>query len=537
MSGIAGDLCLVVFAGLVGGSLARAAKQPLILGYILAGILIGPYTGGATVTEIENIERLADVGVALLLFSLGLEFSLKDLRPIGKIAFAGTAIQVLLSMGMGVAIGRTMGMEYGPSLWLAAAGVSSSTAVILKTLTSRGFASTLSGRIMLGMSIIQDMTLIPIMILLVNGGDGGIIASFVKPICYTVGFILIMTVLSAKAIPWTLRHVARWNSRELFLLFIVAMGLGVGSITYAVGLSFAFGAFVAGMVLSESDYGHKALSELTSLRDIFGLLFFVSVGMLLDPLYLKENILTVLAVLLAVSFGRGFILSSISWLMGYRRIIPVALFFGMLPISEIAFVLIRTGLDVGGLDKGLYSLILNVVILSMLLGPALSGLTAPLYGAMKKTFPERKIKAINIPPVMQNHIVIAGGGSLSLYVANLLKEKGKAYVVIESQFNVFETIKKQGHPVIYGDPTQENILKAVHITNASEAILTIKDIGTTQATIKAIRELAPSIPMIARGEDEKEIKRLTEMGVSRVVIPQQGAAMEMIRSGDELLSL
>lgn len=533
MSGIAGDLCLVVFAGLVGGVFARALKQPLVLGYILAGILIGPYTGGATVSEIGNVEKLADVGVALLLFSLGMEFSIKDLKPIGKIAFGGSAIQVLLSMVTGVVIGRIMGIEYGPSLWLAAAGVSSSTAVILKTLTSRGFASTLSGRIMLGMSIVQDMTLIPIMILLVNGGKGGVVASFAKPVGYTVGFVLIMAVLGARAVPWILSRVARWNSRELFMLFIVAMGLGVGSITYAVGLSFGFGAFVAGMVLSESDYGHKALSELTSLKDLFGLLFFVSVGMLLDPMYLKENFFTVVTVMLAVISVRGAILSAVSWLMGYRRVIPVAVFFGMLPISEIAFVLIRTGLDIGGIDRELYSLILNMVILSMLLGPSLSGLTAPLYGAIKKTFPERALRAINLPSVLKNHIIVAGGGLLSLHIAHALKERGDAYVVIEPQFNIFETIKKQGHPAIYGDPAQENILTAAHTENASEAIVAAGDIRTARETIKAIRGLAPSITIVARGENEKEVKRLIEMGATRGVIPQQGAAMEMIRSGEE----
>ncbi len=529
MTGIAGDLSLVIVAGLIGGSIARLLKQPLILGYILVGILVGPYTGGTTVSEVQNIEKLADVGVALLLFSLGLEFTVKDLKPIGKIAFGGTAIQVALTMAYGFLIGKFMGWG-DQSLWFAAAVVSSSTAVILKTLTSRGFASTLSGKIMLGMSIIQDMALIPIMILLVNKGDGGLISS-VKPVLYALGFVLIMTVLSIRAIPWILRQVARWGSRELFLMFVVALGLGVGSITSAVGLSFAFGAFVAGLVLSESDYGHRALSELTPLRDVFGLLFFVSVGMLLDPSYLRENIWLILTLMAVVTLGKGAMLAAISWSMGYRRVIPMALFFGMLPISEIAFVLIRTGLDAGSLGKDVYSLTLNTVILSMVIGPALSGLTAPLYSKVKEKFPERKIKAVNMPQSLKGHTVVAGGGPLTPYVAELLRDQKDVYVIVEPQFNVFESIKKQGHPAIYGDPAQHNVLEAVHIKDAALIIITTQEIDSTAALVKALMSEAPLVAKVARGDDDREVKKLSALGVNRVVIPKQGAAMEMVRAG------
>lgn len=535
MTGIAGDLSLVILAGLIGGSIARFLKQPLILGYILAGLLVGPYTGGTTVSEIQNIEKLADVGVAFLLFSLGMELSLKDLKPIGKIAFGGTAIQVGLTMIYGTLIGKFMGWD-GQSVWFAAAVISSSTAVILKTLTSRGFVTTLSGRIMLGMSIVQDMMLIPIMILLVNKGDGGLLSS-IKPVLYSLGFVLIMTVLSLGAIPWVLKQVSKWESRELFLMFVVALGLGVGTITSAVGLSFAFGAFVAGVVLSESDYGHKALSELAPLRDVFGLLFFVSVGMLLDPCYFYENIWVIFTLMSVVTLGKGAILSTIAWIMGYRRVIPMALFFGMLPISEMAFVLIRAGLDMGALTQDFYSITLNTVILSMIVGPVLSGLTAPLYTKMKKRFPERKIRAVNVPSFLTGHKVIAGGGPLTPYVADIFREKKQPYVVIEPQFNLFESMKKQGHPAIYGEPTQQNVLDAVNIQDASLIIITTQNIHTTITLARALVEAAPSVSKVARGDNEREIRRLMLLGIDKVVVPQQGAAMEMVRTGESLTSV
>ncbi|MEZ4676657.1 MAG: cation:proton antiporter [Caldilineaceae bacterium] len=258
------------------GRVAHAAVAPTVdLGYILAGVAVGPFTGGITVGEVHDIELLAEIGVALLLFALGLEFSLKELQPVRNIALFGTPLQVLLSIALGIGIGQLLGWDWLASIWFGSMIALSSTMVLLKTLMSQGRLGTLSSRVMIGMLIVQDLIVVPLMIILpqlTDLGEG-------LPI---LGWAAVKAVLfwpscssSAHGCCPLMAYIAGWNSRELFLLAITAIGLGIGYVTYLVGLSFALGAFIAGMVLSESDYGHQALSDIIPLRDLFGLLFFV----------------------------------------------------------------------------------------------------------------------------------------------------------------------------------------------------------------------------------------------------------------------
>jgi monovalent cation:H+ antiporter-2, CPA2 family len=274
-----GIAAIIVVAGLIGGLIMQRLGQPLIIGYILAGVAVGPFTGGITVSEVHEIELLAEIGVALLLFALGIELSLKELQPVRRIALIGTPIQILLAMGVGVGIGQLLGWTWLESIWFGGMISLSSTMVVLKTLMSQGRMGMLSSRIMIGMLLVQDLAVVPLMIILPQLGDlerGLSTLGFaaIRAAIFIIGMIFVGT----RVIPYLMRIVARWNSRELFLLTVPALGLGIGYGTYLFGLSFAFGAFVAGIVLSESDYSHQALSDIVPLRDIFGLLFFASEG-------------------------------------------------------------------------------------------------------------------------------------------------------------------------------------------------------------------------------------------------------------------
>ena len=302
--GIASDIIIIVVAALLGGVLAHHLKQPLILGYILAGVVVGPHTGGITVSDVHMIELLAEIGVALLLFALGLEFSLAKLKPVRHIALIGTPLQMLLTMAYGFLIGRWMGWEWVPSVWLGALISVSSTMVILKTLMNQGLLGTLSSRVMLGMLIVQDLAVVPLMIILpqLSHPETGLPILGLAAVKATL-FLALMFLLGTRLLPRVMVYVVGWNSRELFLLSITAIGLGIGYITHLVGLSFALGAFVTGMVLSESDYSHQALSDIIPLRDIFGLLFFTSVGMLLDPSFLLSHWETILLLVFLIAPG------------------------------------------------------------------------------------------------------------------------------------------------------------------------------------------------------------------------------------------
>jgi CPA2 family monovalent cation:H+ antiporter-2 len=393
---------------LIGGLIAQRFKQPLIIGYILAGIAVGPYTGGVTVTEIHNIELLAEIGVALLLFALGLEFSLKELQPVRYIALIGTPLQILLTIAYGFGIGQWLDWAWLPSLWLGALFALSSTMVILKTLISQGRLGTLSSRIMIGMLIVQDLAMVPMMIILpqLNELQGGL------PLLEMAALILAVMILAGtRVIPHLLAYIAGWNSRELFLLAVTAIGLGVGYATYLFGLSFAFGAFVAGMVLSESDYSHQALGDIIPLRDVFGLLFFVSVGMLLDPAFLLANLGTILLVVLLVSVGKALIFGGLTHAFGYGNIAPLAVGLGLFQAGEFSFVLARVGLSTNSISADVYSLVLSTTIVTMVLTPFISGLTEPLYSLRKRWFKHEPLQTVHLPQVgLRDHVVIAGGG-------------------------------------------------------------------------------------------------------------------------------
>lgn len=525
------DLVLVIVAGLAGAVVARMLNQPLILGYILAGVLVGPHTGGTTV-DIANVEKLADIGVALLLFSLGLEFSKKDIRSISGIAVYGTLIQVGLTVTCGYFIGQYLNWSVQSSLWFGLAIASSSTAVIMKTLVSRGNMNTLSGKLMMGMSIVQDVTLIPLMILLLQLGrkEGFSWGTAAVPIAWAVVFVGGMHLFGLYAAPLLLKWIARWNSRELFSLCIVALGLGLGWVSYQMGLSFAFGAFVAGLVLSDSDYGHRALSELVPVRDIFGLLFFVSIGMLLDVRFLYEHLGMVLFLFVSAACSRGLILSGMSWLFGYRRVIPIAMFFGMLAISEIAFVLIRMGLNEGAISEEVYSLILNTVVVSMVVGPIASGLTTPVYDFIKRhSRLDGKIRNMSLPEdSLSKHIIVVGDDGASRDIGIVLNRLSLPYVIIESNHKVYRQLKHLNLNVIYGDPTSETILTGAGISRCRVLLLMMKDEQTRDSIIRHVRHI-PSVRIIVQADTIEEMVHLRGKDEVEVIHPDFEAAFEVAR--------
>jgi len=529
--GIAADIAIIIVAALLGGLIAQRFKQPLILGYILAGVVVGPYTGGVTVTEIHDIELLAEIGVALLLFALGLEFSFKELTPVKKVALIGTPIQMILTIGYGFAIGLLLGWKPIPSLWIGSLISLSSTMVILKTLMNRGLVGTLSSRVMIGMLIVQDLAVIPLMIILplLNNPKTGLPVLGMAALKAVV-FLILMVFVGTRLIPRMMTYIAIRNSRELFLLAITAIGLGVGYATYLFGLSFAFGAFAAGMVLSESDYSHQALSDIIPLRDIFGLLFFVSVGMLLDPAFLIANLKTVLLMVVLVLIGKGLIFGTLVSFFGYGNVIPLAVGLGLFQIGEFSFVLARVGLNSNSISKDLYSLMLTTAVITMLITPFISGLTAPLYAFRKRKFKQETLETINLPQTeLHNHVVIAGGGRIGYYVAQVLRKINTAFIVIEMDYRRVDEIKESGLSMIYGDAAQPIVLEAAHIGHARLLLITVPTAVVTQTIIEQTRQLHPELPIVARAEGMDQMKALGELGINAVIQPEFEAGLEITR--------
>jgi len=529
--GIAGDIIIIVIAGLIGALIARSLKQPLILGYILAGVLLSPFIGDLGIADLHEIEMLAEIGVALLLFALGLEFSFNELKPVWKVSLIGTPIQILLTMGFGYAIGTWMGWNLVQSLWFGALISFSSTMVLLKTLAAQGWMGTLSSRVMIGMLIVQDLLIVPLMIIMPQLDDpkAGLPilgAAAVK----SVVFLVAMFVLGTKLLPKLLSFVARRESQELFLVTVTAIGLGIGYVTYLVGLSFAFGAFIAGMVISESEYSHKALSDIVSLRDLFGLLFFTSVGMLLKPAFVYENAGTILIIVLLVGLGKTLIFSSIVRFFGYSNIIPLATGLGLFQIGEFSFVLARLGIESGSIGEEIYSYVLSTAIISMVMTPLVSNLTTPLYSLKKKLFRHEPMQTVNLDSVeLQGHVVIAGGGRFGQHVGQILNQVNIKFIIVELSYNRFDQCKQSGFPVIFGDISQDIVLEETEIQKADLLLICIPNSSVTQSAIKRVKSLNPDLDIIAVADGDKQMNDLYELGAYVVVLPELEAGLEVAR--------
>ncbi|MBI5443548.1 MAG: cation:proton antiporter [Deltaproteobacteria bacterium] len=529
--GLASDIVIILLVASSMGLVAHKLGQPLILAYLLTGIVIGPHTGGITVSGIHEIEMLAEIGVALLLFALGLEFSFRDLQPVRAVAVIGTPLQMILTAAYGFAAGRWMGWDAVASLWLGALISLSSTMVILKTLMSQGQLGTLSSRVMIGMLIVQDLAVVPLLIILPKLHDPAVGLPLVGWAALKAALFLALVIfLGTKVLPRLLRIVAGWNSRELFLLAITALGLGVGYATYLLGLSFAFGAFVAGMVLSESDYGHHALSDIIPLRDIFGLLFFTSVGMLLDPAFLAANWQSVALLVALVAVGKAAVFAGVTRVFGYRNVVPMAVGLGLFQIGEFSFVLAQVGLRSNSISPDGYSLFLSTTVLTMFLTPFVSRLTAPLYRVQRRLFPGTPFQTMDLPRGgLRDHVVIAGGGRVGQHVARVLTGLGVEVVVIEVDYRQMEKIRAGGAPVVYGDASQDVVLEAAGVPPARLLLLTIPALEVARTAVHRVRSLNPRLPIVARSEGVEQMQSLYDEGVDLVVQPEFEGGLELTR--------
>lgn len=505
--------------------------QPLILGYILTGIILGPHTGMLTLSRIHDIELLAEIGVALLLFALGLEVSLRDLKPVKKIALIGTPIQILLTILMGYGIGRMMGWDWNSSIWFGALISLSSTMVILKSLMSQGLIGTLSSKVMIGMLIIQDLAVVPLMIILpqINDPGGGITVLGYSALKAAV-FIAAMVFLGTRLLPGFMALIAKIGSRELFLVAITAIGLGIGFVTYLVGLSFAFGAFVAGIVLNESDYGHQALSDIIPLRDLFGLLFFASIGMLLNPSFLLANLGSILLLVVLVSVGKGLIFWFLALIFGYRNIVPLSVGLGLFQVGEFSFVLARVGISTESITSEFYSIVLTATVISMILTPPISGQTSRLYAVRRKFFPHEPLETMNLPEQgLRDHVVIVGNGRVGSRIAKVLQRLDLPFVIIDLDQRRIDLGKKEGFSIVYGDAAHQKVLEAAELEQASMLVVTIPGIVESRNILANAHKMNPNIEVVARTSEAEFLPVFQELEVTEVVLPEFEASLEMAR--------
>jgi CPA2 family monovalent cation:H+ antiporter-2 len=525
------DLTLVLLCALAGGFLAQRFGQPLMVGYILAGVLVGPFTGGLTLVHLHNIEQFAELGVALLLFSIGLELSFRELASVRAVALGGATVQILLTIGLGFWLARALGMGWQPAVWFGALVSLSSTMVALKTIQAQGRLGTLSSRVMLGILTVQDLAVVPLMIVLpeLSRPEAGFAPLFTAGLRAAVLLGLIVFV-STRLVPRLLSFVARWNSRELFLLATTTVALGVGYITWWVGLSLALGAFLAGLVISDSEYAHQALSDVVPLRDLFGMLFFVSVGLLLDPMLAWHQAGALAIVVSAILVGKPLILGGVVRAFGYRNVIPLATGLTLFQVGEFAFVLARVGRSTGAITNDLYSLVLNTAIVTMVLTPAVSGLTPRLYRRFGRQRASDTPEMLNIPRAgLSDHVIVAGAGRVGSSIAHALAHLQLPFLLVEADDRRVQQARLAGFPIIYGDASQRVVLEAAAIARARALLVTVSTFADVRAIVRTVQQLRPDLPIVARAEGSEVVSALYELGIQEVTSPEFEAAIEMTR--------
>jgi CPA2 family monovalent cation:H+ antiporter-2 len=531
--GIAADFVLIVVAGLLGAVAARLLRLPLLVGYIAAGVIVGPNTAGPTVQSIRDIELLAEIGVALLLFSLGLEVAIRDMLPVRRFALYGGFIQVIgIGLVAGWASTALFGLPRQDAAWFGAMVAMSSTMVVVKMIDERGVSRTLASRAMIGLTVFQDLAVIPILILLPQAAAWSA-ALHVVLISLAQSALLIAAVvwLGTRLFPWLLQRILQWGSREIFLISVVAISVGAGFAFNQAGLSFALGAFIAGLILSESEFSHQALSDLAPLRDIFGLLFFVSVGMLFDPQYVLAHPVQVAAGVFFIFLMKSLFIGLLARAFGYIYMAPWIIGLGLAGIGEFSFVLARTGIRGNFISKTTYDFALTCTVISIALAPAAASLALPLGRWWRKRFPSPPAPRPADAPreSLRGHILVAGYGRTGRAVAGVLHAAGLPVAVIELNHPILNDIRAAGLPAVWGDVTSEEILRAAGLKNARMLILTVPDAAVVRLATSRARKLAPHVPVIARAARAHHVEELLRLGASSAVLPEFEGGMEMAR--------
>lgn len=532
------NMAIVLGAALIGGMVARRLKLPVILGYLAGGIAIGPY-GLGLVSDMEQIDTLATIGVVLLLFTLGIEFSLSAVRKMGKVAILGGIGQILATATLGLMAGWLFNWSLVEAVFFGFVIALSSTMIVIKTLMDRGELGSPHGRVMIGILLVQDLSVIPLMVIVPYLDQSGValLSALGWGALKAVLFLGALLVLGFWGLPWLMRRLAGERSRELFLLAVVCLGLGAAFGTYYFGLSAAFGAFVAGLLISESEYAHQALADIVPLRDIFATLFFVSLGMLVDLDFAVANPAMVGGVVAIIILGKFVICSFIPWLFGYGGKTMLFVGSGLFQIGEFSFILAALALDEGIISNDLYSLTLTSAAITILLTPFGLILASALYYRLSQGVRFSRLFASRLDlgspseekEELSSHVVICGCGRVGRNLGRVLERRNLSRLVIDIDPRVIESLRARGVPAVYGDASNPHILAQARLEKARVMVVTFADPMATELALKNALRINPKLYVVARVHGDEEAEVLRDMGVAELVRPDFEAGLEIIR--------
>ena len=523
---------------LLGGTVARRLGLPPIVGYLLAGVAIGPFTPGF-VGDVASITELAELGVIFLMFGVGLHFSLKDLWQVRDIAVPGAIGQMFIAALLGYGLTQLWGWTPAASLVLGLAISVASTVVLLRGLMDNNLLNTRHGQAAVGWLVLEDLATVLILVLLpaLAPGEGGFSWQATGLTILKVAvFVALMLLVGARVLPWVLLQVARTRSRELFILAVLAAGLGTAlGAAELFGVSLALGAFLAGVIVNESPTSHQVGADLLPFRDVFAVVFFVSVGMLVNPAYLLANGGQVLALTALIIVGKALIAAALGFLFPHPARTALVVAAGLSQIGEFSFIVGQAGLALGLLTQDQYSLILAGALLSITLNPFMFRLIGPVENWLQRR--PRLWQRLNhhgpAPAAnaahMHDHVVVVGWGRVGHHIVDVLGYLNTPRLVVEADATRVDALGKQGVPTLFGDAANSDILQHAGLDKARALVVTLPDESAAETVVVAARHLAPNLPIVARAVTEAGVTRLSKLGVNDVIHPELEGGLTIVR--------
>ncbi|MEA1961146.1 MAG: cation:proton antiporter [Bacillota bacterium] len=527
-----GDLIRIFSVAVIVLFICHRFRVPGIVGFLLTGVIAGPH-GLGLVTSVEQVEVLAELGVIVLMFSIGLEFSFRELIDIRRTVLIGGTVQVALSILMTVVIATAFKIEIRSAVFLGFLVALSSTAIVLKQLGERGELAAPQGKVDLGILIYQDLIVVPMIMFTPFLGAGGFPEPVGLVLAKTVGVIILVILLANYIIPPLLYQVTRTGSRELFLLCIVVICFGVAWMTNQAGLSLALGAFLAGLIIAESEYSHQALGNIVPFLDTFTSLFFVSIGMLLNLSIVSQHIQTVLFLTILLIVGKALLASLATIVLGYPLRTAILVGFSICQVGEFSFILSQSGLQYQLINPALYQGFLSSAIITMMLTPFLMNL-APRFADYFLNLPfSERIKSgkwknqdsqDNSAP---GHLSIIGYGVNGRNLARAATAANIRFKVVEINAETVRKEKKKGVPIIYGDATQETVLTATGLDSAKILVIAIHDATATRRIISLARRMNPTLHILVRTRFVADIEDLYRLGANEVIPEEYETSVEI----------
>ena len=535
---------------LILGFAAERIKIPAMVGYLVAGIIIGPATPGF-VADVHIASQLSEIGIMLLMFGVGLHFSPDDLLAVRRVAVPGAALQMGATTLLGMAVAQWWGWSLGGALVFGLALACASTVVLLKTLETRDLLNTMNGRIAVGWLVVQDLVTVLVLVVLppLAGVLGGPVAdtAHAKPLWVTLGqtllqvsaFIALMMVVGRRALPWLLWHVARTGSRELFTLSVVATAIGIAYGASAIfSVSFALGAFFAGSVMRESEFSHRAAQESLPLRDAFSVLFFVSVGMIVDPTILLSQPLRVLGVVAIIVLSNGIAAFVLVAALRYPLKTALTLAASLAQIGEFSIILAGLGLSLGLLPPEGMSLVLAGVLVSIALNSFLLSAIDPCqrwmlrHSALARRLERPEEPYAELPmsterKYLEGQVVLVGYGRVGRRIAKALDARGIPYVVAEQNRELVDELRKNGGVAVSGNAAEPSVLIQAHIADAAMLVIASPDTFNVRQMAQTARALNPGIEIIVRTHNEEESVLLKKEGIGLVFFGEEELARGM----------